>query len=174
MMVTRTPMPQAENCQSRLNSFVEGKDPIAMQSAACSTIAELIAGVGNEDLQRRPAPEKWSVGEIIAHLAEDELVTSWRYRQMIENSGCALASFDQDQWARLGDYRSWRPADALAMFRLLREANLRMLRSLASEEWDRFGVHAERGRITVRDLVRHMAGHDMNHVEQIRSILRRS
>jgi hypothetical protein len=51
--------------------------------------------------------------EIIAHLAEDELVSSWRYRQMIENSGCALSGFDQDEWARLGDYVSWKPADAL-------------------------------------------------------------
>jgi hypothetical protein len=60
------------------------------------------------------------------------------------------------------------------MFRLLREANLRMLRNLRGDEWDRFGVHAERGRIRVRDLAQHMAGHDMNHVDQIRSILGRT
>jgi DinB superfamily len=54
---------------------------------------------------------------------------------------------------------------------LLRDANLRMLERLSNEEYDRFGVHAERGRISVRDLARHMAGHDMNHVDQIRLIL---
>jgi hypothetical protein len=85
----------------------------------------------------------------------------------------ALASFDQDQWARLGDYRSWSPAEGLEMFRLLRDANLRMLRNLSGDEWGRFGVHAERGRISVRDLAQHMAGHDMNHVDQIRTILGR-
>jgi hypothetical protein len=90
---------------------------------------------------------------------------------MIENSGCTLPSFDQDQWSRLSDYGSWKPVDALEMFRLLREANLRMLTKLTEEEWELFGVHAERGRISVRDLARHMAGHDMNHVDQIRSIL---
>ena len=57
------------------------------------------------------------------------------------------------------------------MFRLLREANLHMLRNLSPDEWDRFGVHAERGRISVRELAQHMAGHDMNHVDQIRLML---
>jgi hypothetical protein len=142
-----------------------------MQSETPRLIASLVRGIPEAKLGLRPHPDKWSVAEIIAHLAEDELVTSWRYRQMIENSGCALPSFDQDQWARLGDYRSWKPSDALDMFRLLRDANLRMLAHLSNDEWDRFGVHAERGRISVRDLAQHMAGHDMNHVDQIRSIL---
>jgi hypothetical protein len=48
---------------------------------------------------------------------------------------------------------------------------VRMLERLSKGEWERFGVHSERGRISVRDLARHMAGHDMNHVDQIRSIL---
>lgn len=142
-----------------------------MQAATPGLIATLVKGIPDAKLSQRPLPDKWSVCEIIAHLAEDELATSWRYRQMIENSGSALASFDQDQWARLGDYRAWKPADALDMFCLLRNANLRMLSRLTGDEWERYGVHAERGRISVRDLARHMAGHDMNHVDQIRSIL---
>ena len=164
-------MSQVGDYETKLQAHVAGKDPIAMQSETALLIAVLIEGRTNAELGERPRSDKWAVTEIIAHLAEDELVTSWRYRQMIENSGCVLASFDQDQWAQLGDYRSWKAADALDMFRLLRDANLRMLERLSKKEWDRFGVHAERGRISVRDLARHMAGHDMNHVDQIRSIL---
>jgi len=160
--------------QSRLDAYTEGKDPLEMQSSTATVLAELIEGVPVEKLRRRPLPHKWSVTEILAHLAEDELASSWRYRQMIENSGCPLAGFDQDEWARLGDYSSWSPADALQMFRLLREANLRMLKQLTAEEWARHGMHAERGKISVRDLGRHMAGHDMNHVDQIRTILGKS
>ena len=158
----------------KLEGYTEGKDPLAMQADAPGILAKLIEGVPEPTLRQRPMPDKWSVGEIIAHLAEDELTSSWRYRQMIENSGCALSAFSQDEWARLGDYASWHPADALQMFRLLREANLRMLSRLTDEEWDRFGVHAERGKISVRDLARHMAGHDMNHLEQVRTILRKA
>ncbi len=155
----------------KLEAYTEGKDPLAMQADAPGILAKLIEGVPEPALRRRPLPDKWSVGEIIAHLAEDELTSSWRYRQMIESSGCALSAFSQDEWARLGDYASWLPADAMQMFRLLREANLRMLSRLTDEEWNRFGVHAERGRISVRDLAGHMAGHDMNHLEQVRAIL---
>jgi hypothetical protein len=164
-------MPSPAQYTARLEAYTEGKDPLAMQADAPGILAELIEGLPEHALRRRPMPDKWSVGEIIAHLAEDELTSSWRYRQMIENSGCALPAFNQDEWARLGDYASWRPADALQLFRLLREANLRMLNRLTEEEWNRFGLHGERGKLSVRDLARHMAGHDMNHLDQVRAIL---
>jgi hypothetical protein len=104
-------------------------------------------------------------------MAEDEIVSHWRYRQMIEIDGVPLSSFDQDLWARLGSYGSRTPAESLTLFRLLREANLHMLALLTPEEWQRSGTHAERGKITVEDLARHMAGHDKNHIGQICRIL---
>ena len=97
-------------------------------------------------------------------MAEDELVSSRRYRQMIENSGLTLPGFDQGQWARLAS------AQALDMFRLLREANVRMFARLTAAEWQCHGIHAERGRMTVADLARQMAGHDINHIDQIRRL----
>lgn len=168
------PAETAEQYQMRLASYVRDKDPIAMQREAAQTITSLIAGMPEEILRRPPAPGKWSIGAILAHLAEDELVTSWRYRQMIEHNGATLPGFDQDQWARLGDYESWTVRDALEMFRLLREANLRMLARLTPEEWQRHGIHAERGRITVEDLARHMAAHDRNHILQVSRLLQQS
>jgi uncharacterized damage-inducible protein DinB len=164
----------AEEYKARLAAYVKGKDPVAMQREAPGTLARLIEGVPSETLKRSPAPGKWSVCAILAHLAEDEVASAWRYRQMIENSGLNLASFDQNEWARLGDYDSWNPREALETFRLLREANLRMLAKLTPQEWERFGVHSERGRMTVRDLVAQMAGHDMNHIGQVRHILGRT
>lgn len=164
-------MPDPTDYQSRLLAYTDGQDPIAMQRETPRLLAELVEGVPLEKLSTRPAAAKWSVSEILAHLAEDELTTSWRYRQMIESPGIALPGFDQDLWARLGDYRAWAPDDSLQMFRLLREANLRMLAGLTPKEWDAHGVHGERGPMTVRTLCRHMAGHDRNHVEQIRRIL---
>ena len=142
-----------------------------LQSEAVGIIEGMLAGHSDRELHARPNPGKWSVTEIIAHLADDELVTAWRYRQMIERSGCDLAAFDQDLWAKLGAYVTSRADEALVLFRLIREANLRMLSRLAPVQWDGWGVHAERGRITVRDLAHHMAGHDRNHINQIRKIL---
>ena len=164
-------MPDTPSYLDRIRSYAEGKDPLAMQQATAEVVALLLEGVPDERLKGRPEPQKWSVVEIIAHLAEDELVTSWRYRQMLEAPGCALAGFDQNLWEQLGNYGTWSVNEALEMFRLLRQANLRMLGNLSAEQWQAFGVHAERGRITVQDLAAHMAGHDLNHVEQIRRIL---
>jgi len=160
-----------EQYAARFAGYVAGKDPLEMQSAAVDRIARLIDGVATEKLRRRPNSNQWSVVEIIAHLAEDELTSSWRYRQMIENSGVVLMGFDQELWARLGDYASWDVREALEMFQLLRAANLRLLERLKAEEWEREGNHSERGRMTVRDLARHMAAHDVNHILQIERLL---
>src|SRR3954469_9473276 len=139
----------SEQYKARFAAYVEGKDVLAMQAEAPPTLARLIAGVPESRLKAKPAPGKWSVTEIIAHMAEDELISSWRYRQMIEHDTPDLRDFDQDLWARLGDYASWSSAEALEMFRLLREANLRMFAKLTPTEWERTGIHAERGNITV-------------------------
>jgi hypothetical protein len=161
----------ADHYKARLDSYIGDKDPIAIQKETPETLARLIERTPDEVLSRQSAPGKWSIRAILAHLAEDELVSSWRYRQMIEQSGAILPGFDQDKWAGLGDYDSWTAREGLDMFRLLRNANLRMFGRLTSEEWQRYGTHAERGRITVADLARHMAGHDLNHVDQVRRLL---
>lgn len=160
--------------KARIESYTRGKDPIAMQRDTPRLLAELVEGVPESKLKERPQPDKWSVLEIIAHLAEDEITALWRYRQMIQHDGGPLAGFDQDLWARLGNYRSWTVSEALEMFRLLRGANLRMFERLTPEEWERHGVHAERGKMSVRLLAQQMAGHDVNHLDQIRKILGRA
>lgn len=161
----------AEQYRARFAGYVEGRDAIAMQREAPHAIARLIENTAPEALKRPPAPGKWSAAAIIMHLAEDELVSSWRYRQMLEYDDPQLPGFDQDLWASLGDYASCEPAEALQLFRMLREANLRMFARLSLEQWQRCGTHGERGKLTVRDLCQHVAAHDINHIEQIRRIV---
>ena len=164
-------MPDTSEYLARSRALAGTEDPLAAQAQAPDLLVRLLANVSRECLTTRPAPEKWSVGEILAHLAEDEIATAWRYRQMVEHSGIPLAGFDQNLWSRLGNYSSRVPEESLALFRLLRNANLQFLKGLSADQWDCFGIHAERGRITVRDLATHMVGHDTNHIEQIRKIL---
>jgi uncharacterized damage-inducible protein DinB len=156
---------------ARMRDSVQGKDPLELQRQAPAVLADMVANASDEQLTRRPSKDKWSIGEILAHLAEDEIATAWRYRQMVEHTGLQLAGFDQDLWARSGDYASRVPHESLALFRLLRNANLQFLEHITPEQWECFGIHAERDRITVRELAVHMAGHDANHIEQIRRIL---
>ena len=144
---------------------------IREQREGPSALARLIDGVPEAELRRVPGPGKWCVAALLAHLAEAELSASWRYRQMIERPGVELAAFDQEDWARRGRYDAWDPREAIEMFRLLREANLRVLSGLSPSEWESWGTHVERGRTTVAELARHMLGHEGRHIEQIRRIL---
>ena len=164
-------MPDTAEYLDRIRGLAQSGDPLELQSRTAEILAGLIEAASPDQLKQRPAQDKWSVGEILAHLAEDEIATAWRYRQMVEHDGIDLAGFDQDLWARLGNYGLRAPEDSLALFRLLREANLAFLKNLSPEPWEHCGIHAERGRITVRGLAAHMAGHDANHIDQIRRIL---
>lgn len=164
-------MPDTEDYLARIRDYAQVKDALELQKQAPAVLAELMAKASDEQLTTQPSKGKWSIGEILAHLAEDEIATAWRYRQMVEHSGLQLAGFDQDLWARIGGYVSRVPHESLALFRLLRNANLQFLQQITPGQWECFGIHAERGRITIRDLVVHMAGHDANHIEQIRRIL---
>ena len=164
-------MPDTAEYLAQIREQASGKDPLRAQAETAKILADLIASATDAQLTKRPAPGKWSIGEILAHLAEDEISSAWRYRQMVEHNGIELAGFDQDMWATIGNYTDRAPQDSLALFRLLRNANLAFLRNLSPEQWDCYGIHAERGRITVRDLATHMVGHDANHVEQIRKML---
>lgn len=163
-------MPDTTTYIEKLLAGLGDEDPMGVQETTAEKIRGLTEGLTAAQLAKRPQPEKWSIVENVAHLAEDELVSSWRYRQMIEAPGCNLPGFDQDKWAALGRYGEWSLGEALEMFRLLREANLKMLRQLRPEQRAAFGYHAERGRITVEELCRHMAAHDLNHLEHIRRI----
>jgi uncharacterized damage-inducible protein DinB len=164
-------MPDNAEYLNRIRDYAQGRDPLELQRQTATVLAELLAGTSDEQLRTRPGKDKWSIAEILAHLADDEISSAWRYRQMVEHNGLELAGFDQDLWARTGDYGSRAPQESLELFRLLRQANLQFLRQLAPDQWECFGIHAERGRITVKELASHMAGHDANHVEQIRRLL---
>jgi hypothetical protein len=110
---------------------------------------------------------------ILAHLADSEIVYAFRLRLMLAASGISIQATDQDAWAETFDYGTQDPAASVEDFRVNRERTLRMLRKLSKQQWKCYGVHTERGKETVRRVVELLAGHDINHVRQIRALLGR-
>src|SRR5262245_33051463 len=167
-------MPELDETQAaykvRILSYQEGADPLRLQTVAADRLASLIAGLSAEELARRPRPEKWSIQEIVAHLADDELVGAYRIRLILSASGTPIQAFDQAAWARTGRYATRDIGESLSLFQLLRHANLSLMHSLSAEEWKMYGVHAERGIESVRDIASYYAGHDINHFRQIEAI----
>jgi hypothetical protein len=155
----------------RVVSYVEGKQPLAVQSATAKKLERLIKGVPTSKLRRRPAPDKWSVAEILAHLADAEIVGGFRMRLILGAPGTPIAAFDQDSWVTSGHYGKRDPRKSVEQFRVLREANLALLKSLTPEQWKHYGMHSERGQESIEHIVKMFAGHDVNHLRQIEGML---
>lgn len=154
----------------RILGYMEGKDGMRTQAATAAKLAKLMRGLSGRQASRRPAPESWSIAEILAHLAEVEMVVGWRLRQALTKSGGPVQAFDQDDWARVGRYQKRDPVQSLALFRAARECNLTLLKGLSKEEWECYHMHEERGKETVARTVMMIAGHDVNHLSQIERI----
>src|SRR5580658_5795209 len=144
----------------RITGHMQGKDPMRVQQETHKKLQKLIKPLSKKQLSRRPEPGKWSIAEILAHLADAELVGGWRYRSIIGNSGVPVQAFDQDVWAETFDYSHCDPKISLETFRVLREHNLRMLKGLPTNLWENYGMHQERGKESIAHLVVMFAGHD--------------
>jgi len=161
----------AEQYRNRMYSYLKGKDPLKLQAIAPARLAKLLRGVSKARARRRPAPGKWSIQEIVAHIADTELVGGYRIRAILGAPGTGIMGFDQDMWVTALHYDKRDLRKSFEQYRTLREANLALLKSLAPEQWKQYGNHNERGQETVETITKMFAGHDLNHFQQIERIL---
>jgi DinB superfamily len=165
-------MPEtADQYRNRMFGHVVGRDPLKLQAAAPKNLERLLKGVSGAKLRKRPAANKWSISEIVCHMADTELVGGFRIRLILGAPGTPITPFDQDDWVLALHYDKGDARKALEQFRVLREANLALLKTLAPEQWKQHGLHAERGPETIATIAKMFAGHDINHIKQIHAIL---
>jgi len=131
-------------------------------------IAAAVSGLPPAALHYKPAPEKWSILEILGHLADIEIVYAYRLRQMLADQNPIIAPMDQDAWARNLGYMDMAAPELVAVYGLNRHHNLRLLRRLKPADLERSAFHPERKQdVTVARLVEMMAGHGVDHLAQI-------
>jgi uncharacterized damage-inducible protein DinB len=157
----------------RILNYSSGKNALRVQQTTPGKLAALTRRLSPRQLKQRPAPGKWSIAEILAHLADAELVIGFRMRRILASNGTAIMAFDQDAWAETFNYGRSDPKTSLETFRALRENNLRLLKSVPKPLWENYGMHQERGKETVDHIVQMMAGHDLNHVAQVETMVKR-
>ena len=134
-------------------------------------IAAAVAGVETSTLDYKPAPGKWSIREIVAHLADVEILYGYRMRQMLADKDPVIAPIDQDDWARNLNYRTAPVSDSLALHSAARRVNVRLLRQISVADLGRGAFHPEKQRkVTLDELLGMMAGHDPNHLAQIEKL----
>jgi uncharacterized damage-inducible protein DinB len=161
---------QFKQYMARMRSYLGGRDPLKMQAAYPAKLARAVRGLSAAQLKRRPRPKKWSIQEILGHLADTEVVYGWRLRMMLAQPGAPIQAYDQDIWAARLGYKRQPAGKLLEQVRVLRESNLRLLKSVPRKWWNRYGMHSERGKETVARTVVLLAGHDINHLNQIAAI----
>ncbi len=133
-------------------------------------LAVVLTGVFGEEEDFVPAPGKWSARQIVAHLADGELVAAHRFRQMLAEDNPTLVAFDQDKWTANLDYVKRKPKQSLETFRRLRAENYELLKDLPPAAFDRSGNHTERGTLTVLHLLEGMAEHAESHARQLQAL----
>ncbi len=156
----------------RILGYLDGEDPVKVLSLTPGKLSRLLKGTSRQKLGRRTESGKWSVQEILAHLADSETVMGFRIRLVLGSNGVTIQAFDQDAWAVFSNYAKQDPKASLASFLAQRERTVRLLKQIPAELWENFGMHTERGRESVRRLTEMLAGHDVNHLRQIETILR--
>jgi hypothetical protein len=158
MSAVETAMRYCPMCGSEMETPV---DVLAGLAAAPSLVGEALSSATG-------GGEGWSPAEVAAHLADTEIVTSWRFRQTLAEDEPDLAPYDQDRWAAVSRYSERDSEASLALFAALRTANVDLLRSLADAGWERAYRHVEYGRLTIRQLAQHKSDHDLAHIRQMR------
>jgi hypothetical protein len=161
----------AQQYINRILGNVHDADPWEILGTTPSRLRRLTDGRSEQDLSRQPEPGRWSAREILAHLADAELVTSWRLRSILASNGTALQPYDQNEFARVFKYDGAPAAASLDLFEANRRGNLRLLRTVDPALYENFGIHGERGRESIAHLIRLNAGHDLNHLGQIERLL---
>jgi tRNA-binding protein len=155
----------------RMLALAGSGEPLEILRSTPARIGRLIAARSDAELVWTPDPQRWSIAQIVAHLADAEIVGAYRVRTILAAPGVAIQAFDQDRWAHTMDYANRDAFASLALYSAVRSSLIQLAERLDDEALDRFGVHQERGRESVRHTLKLYAGHDVNHRQQIERLL---
>jgi DinB superfamily len=168
------PVTEFERYRDELLAALGDDDPIQVLHRSLEEIPRALASAKPEDVARQPAPREWSAAEVLSHLADSDLVAAVRIRMIVTQDRPTLVGYDQEAWTARFASLDADPLLTLERWRSLRQSNVHLYESLTDAEWQRVGVHTERGEESVLLLVRLLAGHDRIHLDQFSRALAKS
>lgn len=155
---------------SRYEEALGADDPIEVMLTSPDRLRKLVAGLTEKQLATAPAAGKWSIKEIVSHLADGEVILGARYRMVASHDRPALPGYDQDAFVEMLGALNAKTADLVDDFEMARWVNMGLLDRLPDHAVNRVGIHAERGEESIRSMVQMYAGHDRIHLLQIETI----
>jgi hypothetical protein len=141
--------------------YDERRELVASLRSVPVALAALTRGLGDPAAAVRPTASEWSVSEIVSHLFDAEQRTYERVMRIQDEERPTLPLYPDD------DYRGRSLSRVLASFGSLRLEHARLLEDLEPSAWSRTGVHEAAGELSIVDIARHTAAHDIEHLAQI-------
>lgn len=152
---------------TRYIEALEGADPIESLRKAPKRFKKLLKGLSEKQLAKRPSEGRWSIKEVVAHMADGEVICGSRMRFVAAQPKPTLVGYDQDLFvANLGIDRVKTKA-LFEAFEAARALNVALLARLPEGSFARVGVHTERGEESLEMMVSMYAGHDFIHERQV-------
>ena len=161
---------EAEEYTALLRNTLGSRDPMEELASMPEALARAVAGLTSEQEAAPEAPDKWSIRQVVQHLADSELVGGFRFRMVLAHDAPQLPGYDQDLWAERLRYQDADMATALNDFGVVRRSNVRHLRRATPEDLQRVMRHSERGDEPLAQMIWMFAGHDLVHLAQIARI----
>ena len=146
------------------------KDPILVMATTPDRLRKAVKGLTEKQLEKQPLPGKWSIKEIVAHLADSEVILGSRYRLVAAHDRPVLVGYDQDAFVLMLGVANTTTADLLDDFALARAVNLGLLDRLPTESLVRVGLHSERGEESILQMLEMYAGHDLHNLRQVETL----
>ncbi len=168
---TATTAPGADEYAPSFARYVTRVPPGDVLAQLRRQIAEtmtLLHPLDEAKARYRYAPGKWSVIEVVGHLADTERIVAYRALRIARKDETPLPGFDEDPYVAAAEFERRALADVLAELAAVRTATLALLAGLPEAAWSRWGV-ASGHRVTVRALAHVIAGHELHHVEVLRT-----
>lgn len=133
-------------------------------------LREAIEGLTEEELRYKPAPDKWSIHQILIHVTDSEISSTSRLKKVLAEDKPMLISFDQEAWAKNLNYDLLDRNQHLLLFKLLRSSMQPILEHLTDEQSLREGVYVDQARFSFKQLLEFRVEHVRNHLDQIERV----
>jgi len=166
------PPPSTPGYVDETLALLGDRDPVALLDEMPDWLTTHLDDLPESVLGVAEGPGKWSITQVLAHLADTELAFGWRIRLLLTADRPPLTGFDEGKWVTRFDYASADPAEAFHAFAMQRSWNMRVYRSITPDDLMRVGIHSERGEESVDRVLRMIAGHDLRHRRQITRIIK--
>jgi len=143
-------------------------DPVVVCASQIEETAALLRSVSETDAMYRYARGKWSVKEVVGHLADTERIMSYRALRIARGDTTPLPSFDENAYVPVAKFDGRSLADLVGELRTVRAATLALLRTFDAEAWQRRGTASGKP-VSVRALGFMIPGHERHHVEILKT-----